>query len=116
MSGSRVSVSEAESFEPFGSVIPPGGATVAVLTRFTRKLDGMVITSVKFALPPTRRSTLSAIAPEPEAAQLDPTEATQLQLVVVIPVGSGSATAAPTTALGPALLTVIVYVVVVPGS
>src|SRR5438876_405383 len=55
--------------------------------------------------------------PVPLAApQLEPAGAAHVQLALVIAAGSVSATGASVTALGPALLTTIVYVVLVPGT
>ena len=52
--------------------------------------------------------TLWLIAPEPLSVPLAPPEATAVQELVAIPVGSASATVAPVTLLGPALLTTTV--------
>lgn len=48
--------------------------------------------------------------------QLEPADAVQVQEALVSDDGRLSATAAPVTALGPELLTMIVYVVCVPGT
>lgn len=48
--------------------------------------------------------------------QLEPGDAVQFQVALVNVTGRLSATAAPVTALGPALLTTIVYVVWFPGT
>src|SRR5438874_2614511 len=53
--------------------------------------------------------------PVPLAVQLLPADAAHVQLALLMPAGSVSVTVAPVTALGPALLTTIVYVTVPPG-
>ena len=64
---------------------------------------------------PTLMSIVSLIAPLPDAAPHEaPVLAEQVQLVNVMPVGGVSATTAPATLFGPALLTTTVYVVLVP--
>src|SRR6476661_3618432 len=60
--------------------------------------------------------TVSEIAPLPVAVNpVAPPAATAVQFDVVIPLGSGSDTVAPVTALGPALETTTVYVTLPPG-
>ena len=79
------------------------GATVAV--------------SVKVAVPFTARSTVALMLPVPLGEpQLEPLEAVQVHVALVNVTGRLSATAAPTTALGPLLLATMVYVVCVPGT
>src|SRR3954469_4015665 len=64
--------------------------------------------------PPTGRFTVSLMLPLPLAVQVPPLAPTHVQ-VAVSDAGNVSATVAPVTALGPALLAVIVYVVVPPA-
>src|SRR3954469_12829168 len=64
--------------------------------------------------PPTGRFTVSLMLPLPLAVQVPPLAPRQVQ-VAVSEAGNVSATVAPVTALGPALLAVIVYVVVPPA-
>jgi hypothetical protein len=52
--------------------------------------------------------TVPLIAPEPEAVQLEPTEAAHVQLWDVTPAGTGSETFAPTESDGPLFVTTIV--------
>src|SRR5215471_8860408 len=107
------SVSVAELLPGVGSVTPAGAVTVAVLTRLPVAPALMVSVTVKVTEPPTGRLTVSLMAPVPDAApQVPPLVPAHVQLRAVTPVGSGSATVAPVTALGPvALLTTTVYVV-----
>ncbi len=67
-------------------------------------------------LPPAGRFTLSLILPEPLAVHVPPPAPTQVQVAAVIAGGKVSVNAAPVALLGPALLTVMVYVVLVPGT
>jgi hypothetical protein len=60
--------------------------------------------------------TVSAMLPAPEAAQVEPDVATQVQVAPVIEAGMPSATVALVTADGPLLVTTIVYEIGVPGT
>ena len=115
--GTIVSVSVAVLFPGVGSVTPAGTPTVAVFTRVPVADGDRVAASVKVAVPPARSETVDAMSPIPlTAAQLDPAEATHVHVADVIAAGRTSVTGAATTALGPAFVTTIVYVVVVPGT
>ena len=59
---------------------------------------------------------MSLMLPAPEALQLDPGEAVQVQLAPVSGAGSASLTVAAMAKFGPALDTTIVYVTGWPGS
>jgi hypothetical protein len=59
-------------------------------------------------MPPLRRDTMAAILAVPDTEQLDPTDAAQVQVAWMSPVGGGSLTVAPTTAAGPWLVTTMV--------
>ena len=73
---------------------------------------GSVALTVKVASPPTARFTVVAMLPLPLAAVHDePAEAAQLHVTPVSVAGSVSATVAPVTGFGPALLTTMVYVI-----
>jgi hypothetical protein len=65
-------------------------------------------------LPPDGRFTVSAMLPLPEAVHVPPPAPTQVHVQVSL-AGKVSATVAPVTLLGPALLAVIVYVTLPPA-
>ena len=98
-----------------GSDVPTGGVTLAVLIRFPVALATTKPVAVKVRVPPFKTSTFALIFPEPLAGQLEPALAAQVQLTPVMVAGKLSTTVAPIAALGPALLTTILYVICVPG-
>ena len=71
-------------------------------------VDDTVPVAVKVAVAPTGRFTDTLIAPLPLAGQVAPPEATHVHVTLVSAAGKVSATVAPTTALGPALLATMV--------
>lgn len=111
------SVSVAALFAPFGSVVPAGGVMLAELDTLPVAFAATVAVRVNVAVPPTARSTVVLILPVPLAEpQAEPAEAVQVQVALVSVIGRLSVTAAPATALEPALLATIVYVVCVPAT
>lgn len=93
----------------FGSAVPLGGATVAILLSVPVAVLETVAVSVKVAEPPTSRFTAALILPVPFAVpQLEPDDAVQVHDAFVSVLGKLSVTVAPVTALGPALLTTMV--------
>src|SRR6266436_4617242 len=106
--GVRVSVSVAELLLGFGSVVPPGAATVAVLLRLPVAEALIVPVSAYVTLPPTGRCTVSLMVPVPLAAQIPPPAPTQVQLTPERASGSVSDTMAPLAARGPAFDATIV--------
>src|SRR6267378_966770 len=101
-----VSLSVAELL-PAGSLTPAGAATEAVLTIVGAPVVTVPL-AVNVALPPDRRLTLAFKFPEPLAGQLEPADAAQVHVTPETWAGKLSVTVAPTTGLGPALLTTIV--------
>src|SRR5438874_241361 len=101
-----VLLSVAELF-PAGSVTPAGAVTVAVFV-IVPELAVTVAVAVNVAVPPLSRLTLALRLPLPLAGQLDPAEAAHVQVTLESCAGKTSLTVAPTTALGPALVTPIV--------
>src|SRR5262245_53121796 len=93
-----------------GSVVPVGAATVAVLLSVPLAVDATVPVALNVTDAPAARSTVVAIGPLPEAApQLAPAPlGVHVHVTPPSAAGNVSATAAPVTGLGPALLTVIV--------
>ena len=99
------------------SVNPLGTVTVAELSTSPLKVETAVTVTVKVAVPPGNSETVVSMLSEPEAAAiLEPLLAVAVQVTPVRPAGIASWTAAPVTALGPALLTVIVYTTWPPAS
>lgn len=112
-----MSVSVAALFAPFGSIMPLGAAILAEFETLPVAPGTTVAVNAKVAVPPTARSTVVLMLPVPFAEpQLDPPEGVQVHVAFISVTGRLSATAAPTTALGPALLAMIVYVVCVPAT
>src|SRR5262245_37715726 len=106
-----VDVSELVSLADAGSVVSAGGATVAVLVSVPVASGDTVPVAVKVTEPPAGRSTVVVMLPDPlVAAQLDPGAGLQVQVTLPGTRGKVSVTAAPVTSLGPALVTVMVYV------
>ena len=66
-------------------------------------------------LAPTGKFTVSLIFPDPLALHVPPPAPTHVQVSLVNAAANESATVAPITALGPALLATIVYVTEPPG-
>src|SRR5919198_1251548 len=97
---------------PGGSLVPAGAVTDAVFVIVPVPVT--VAVAVNVAVPPLRRFTLAFRLPLPDAGQLDPADAAQVQVTPFTCAGKLSVTVAPVTALGPALLTTIVYVTVPP--
>src|SRR3989442_1024282 len=96
-----------------GSVVPAGAVTVAVLTRLAVAEDLAVPVTVKTTALPTPAAMFTVAArllPEPLPPLL--TEAApvveEVQVTPVRMAGMESATLAPTTLLGPLLVTVMV--------
>src|SRR5438034_915527 len=111
-----MSESVAELLPGAGSVVPPGTVVVAVLIRLPAAAGSMVATTVKVAVPPTARLTRLLMLPLPFAGPEEPAPAyAAVQVALVMAAGKESATVAPVTKLGPALVTTMVYVVVPPG-
>lgn len=107
--GVKVSVSLAELFAGLLSVEPAGAATVAVLVKVPVAVLATVALNVNVAVPPGSRFTFDAMLTVPLAdAQLEPVEAVQAHEPMTRLAGMMSVTSAPTTALGPALLTTMV--------
>ena len=105
----RESVSVAVLFALLASTAPAGGAIVAELVNDPVAVAATVAVKVYVAVPFTARLAVVLMLPVPFGdPQLDPAEAVQGHEAFVSVAGKLSATAAPTTALGPALLTVIV--------
>src|SRR5262245_45110954 len=101
-SGVSVSLSVALSFEPSGSIVPIGAATVAVLSRVPVALGSMVPVAVYVAVPVASRSTLSLMSPLALAEQVDPAEATHVHVTPLRIAGNVSVTVAAATGSGPA--------------
>ena len=90
-----------------GSEVPAGGVTVAELTKLPVALARIVPVAKNVSVPPLSTSTFVLILPVPDAGQLEPLLAVHVQVIPVIFAGKLSTTFAPTAALGPALVTVI---------
>ena len=91
------------------SVVPAGGATVAVFASVPVAVLETVAVRLNVAVPLTSRFTVALIFPVPFGApQLEPADAVQVQVALLNVFGKVSVTVAPVTALGPALLTTIV--------
>jgi hypothetical protein len=104
--GIKVSVSVAELLVLFGSVMPFGGAAVAVFTSVPVAVLETLAVKLNVAAPPDNRLTVALIFPPPLAApQLDPAVAVQVQIAFVRMTGKLSVTVAAVTALGPSLVT-----------
>ena len=106
--GASEVVSDAELSAGVGSITPDGGATDASLTTVPVAPAAIVASTLNTAVPPTARFTSSLMSPEPDAAQLEPAEAVQVQVAPVSDVGRVSVTTAPVTAEGPELVVTIV--------
>lgn len=102
------SESVAELFELFGSVVPAGAVTVAVLMRFPVAPAAMFAVRLYVAVPPLSRVTVSLMLPDPDAVQLEPAVAEQVHVAPDNAGGSVSLTVAPTAVDGPLLEATIV--------
>src|SRR5689334_17510913 len=94
------------SVSPVG--VPPGGVAVAVLTSVPVAAGSICTVKRKVTVAPAGRLTVVARAPVPLPGPLTlppPVALTNVQVAAAAAVGRGSATPAPLTALGPALLT-----------
>ena len=113
--GTSVSTSVALLSPGDVSVTVAGTAAVAVLVSepIAEALIATVTTYVN--TPPDNRLTELLSAPLPDTVHDDPALAVHVQFMEVAPTGSASVIVAPLTTDGPALLTVTVYVVFVPG-
>lgn len=103
--GTRVLLS-ALLFE-LGSEVPAGGVTVALFTKLPVALATIVPVAKNVSVPPFKTLTVALILPVPDAGQLEPELAVQVQVTPVMVAGKLSSTFAPVAALGPALVTVI---------
>lgn len=107
--GVSVSVSVAELFAVFGSMIPAADVTVAVLVIVPVAVLATVALTVNVTVPPTRTFAVVSMFTVPLVwPQLEPDDAAQVQVPMTRLPGMMSLTWAPTAALGPALLTTIV--------
>src|SRR5438093_139126 len=118
--GAGVSVSVELLLAGLLSVVPVGGVTVAVLTRLPVSDAWVVPLTVKMTelpAPAAMLTTALKLLPEPVAPLVTLALPVVLEVHVtpVRPAGIASATDAPTTSLGPLLVTVIVYVTCTPG-
>ena len=104
----------------FGSVVPPGGVTVAVFAAIVLGVvtGAVPVTTIVTELPPpAAMSTVVAMLPAPLAApQLALPAAVQVQVTPVSCAGTVSLTLAPTRSDGPALVTTIWYETVPPAA
>jgi len=100
----------------FGSATPLGKATEAVFPSVPVAVLATCAVKLKVAVPPTARLTVALIFPlPPGTAQLEPAEAVQVQVALLNAAGKLSVMVAPVTAMGPLLVTTMVYVVGWPG-
>jgi hypothetical protein len=107
--GVRVSVSLAVSFPGTGSVVPAGGATVAVFERAPTAARETVPVARNVALPPFSRLTVVSMSPAPPPLEHEePALAAHVHVTLWKEAGKVSTTAAPATALGPAFEATIV--------
>ena len=109
--GSGVSVSADISFVGLGSVVPTGGVTFAVFTKSPvapAAISAVIVYTTEFAAPDSM-STNSEIFPEPEAFAIEALPlATAVHITFDKAAGILSVTTAPTTSVGPSLVTVTV--------
>src|ERR671931_1554714 len=98
---------------PGGSFRPAGAVTEAVFVIVPEPAVTVPV-AVKVAVPPTSRLMLALMLPLPLAGQLDPADAAQVHVTLDSCAGNASVTVAPVAAVGPALLTTMVYVSDVP--
>src|SRR4051794_34095754 len=111
--GATVSVSVELLLPGVGSVVPAGGVTVAGLTRLpgadARAVPGTVKTT-RLTAPAAVLTVAARLFPEPLPPLVTAAVPVVLEVqeTLVRVAGTASATLAPTTLLGPALVTVIV--------
>jgi hypothetical protein len=110
-----VVVSVAELLAGVGSVDPPGRATAAVFDNVPVAVEMTVALTENVAVPPARRLTEAEMLPEPDAGQLEPTDAEHVQVAPDKLAGNVSVTVALVMADGPAFDVTIVYVSPVPA-
>ncbi len=106
--GVSVSVSVSLLFPGVGSVTPPGAVIVAVLTSDPVADADTVPVAVKVAVPPTGRLTSALMSPLPLAGQLAPPPDVHVHVTPLTFAGKRSLTVALVTALGPALVAMMV--------
>src|SRR6188768_624942 len=100
-----------------GSDAPAAGTTRAVFSIVLLVAESTVPVAVNVAAPATGTVTIALMLPVPAAApQTAPPVPAQLQLTPVRTGGKISVTTASAAVAGPALVTVIVYVVVTPAT
>ena len=115
--GVTESVSVAALLVGFGSRIPLGTFRLAVLTRFPVASLERLALSLNTRLELAGKFTISDKLPEPlTAPQLAPALAAQVQVAADKVFGKGSSTPTPSASEGPALLRVMVYSMLVPGT
>jgi hypothetical protein len=110
-----VVVSVAELLAGVGSVDPPGSATAAVFDNVPVAVEMTVALTENVVVPPARRLTEAEMLPEPDAGQLEPTDAEQVHVAPDKLAGNVSVTVALVMADGPAFDVTIVYVSPVPA-
>src|SRR5262245_51827486 len=91
--------------------VPPGGVTLAMLTRLPVAVGSSWAVKLKVTVAPTGTLTVVARAPVPLVGPVTtppPLPRLAVQVAAVTPAGRGSASAAPLAALGPALRTTMV--------
>jgi hypothetical protein len=106
--GVNESVSVAELLAPLVSLLPTGAAMVAVLTSEPVAAAETEPLTVNVAVPETRRVAVALMLPLPEAGQLEPALAAQVQVTPVKAAGKVSVTVAPVITDGPAFDATIV--------
>src|SRR5262245_36342332 len=112
-----VSLSVALLLAGFGSVDPAPAVTVAVLTRTPTAPGATMAVRLNVTVPPTGTLTVELMLPLPAGAlHVPPPAPMHVQVAPESAAASVSITVAPTALLGPALVTVIVYVTVEPGT
>ena len=91
---------------------------MAVLVRLPVAVGSMGAVTVYVTVPPTgMKVTVSLMSPLPDGSlPVTPAEPTLVQVTPVSAAGKGSVTTASVAALGPLLVTTIVYVTAVPGT
>src|SRR5262249_34758166 len=112
-----VSVSESVLLAELGSDAPGPGVTVAVLTSTPTASDATVAVTVNVTVAATGTFTVALMLPVPDGVpQAPPPAPAHVQVALESAAGRVSITVAPIALLGPALVTVIVYVTVEPGT
>jgi hypothetical protein len=112
-----VNKSESVLFAELGSDAVGGGVALAVLTSVPVASGATVADARNVTFAPAGMLTVVLMLPLPDATlHVAPPAPAQLHVAPVSTAGRLSITVAPIASLGPALLTVIVYVVVLPGT